>query len=69
MPTLELVNSVVDFGHCFLKYPYEKTIELSNKSPLPGCYEVLPQVIAPQHCTVPIHGSRAPTDTVQSPHR
>ncbi|XP_069312434.1 hydrocephalus-inducing protein homolog [Eulemur rufifrons] len=44
VPTLRLVNTEVDFGHCFLKYPYEKTIQLVNQDNLPGCYEVLPQV-------------------------
>ncbi|XP_055993028.1 hydrocephalus-inducing protein homolog [Sorex fumeus] len=46
VPTLELVNSEVNFGHCFLKYPYEKTVALSNKSHLPGAYKMLLQ--APQ---------------------
>ncbi|XP_003791425.1 hydrocephalus-inducing protein homolog isoform X2 [Otolemur garnettii] len=44
VPTLRLVNTEVDFGRCFLKYPYEKTIQLVNQDDLPGCYEVLPQV-------------------------
>ncbi|XP_054435188.1 hydrocephalus-inducing protein homolog [Pteronotus mesoamericanus] len=44
VPTLRLVNTEVDFGRCFLKYPCEKTIQLVNHDDLPGCYEVLPQV-------------------------
>lgn len=39
-----MVNTEVDFGRCFLKYPYEKTVQLVNHDDLPGCYEVLPQV-------------------------
>lgn len=44
VPTLHMVNSEVDFGRCFLKYPYEKTVQLVNQDDLPGCYTVLPQV-------------------------
>ncbi|XP_008833211.1 hydrocephalus-inducing protein homolog [Nannospalax galili] len=44
VPTLQLATPEVNFGHCFLKYPYEKTIELVNHDDLPGCYKVLPQV-------------------------
>lgn len=44
VPALRMANSEVDFGRCFLKYPYEKTIQLINPDDLPGCYEVLPQV-------------------------
>ncbi|KAM5296381.1 hydrocephalus-inducing protein homolog isoform 1-T2 [Glossophaga mutica] len=44
VPSLRLVNTEVDFGRCFLKYPYAKTIQLVNHDDLPGCYEVLPQV-------------------------
>ncbi|XP_006746825.1 hydrocephalus-inducing protein homolog, partial [Leptonychotes weddellii] len=44
VPTLHMVNPEVDFGHCFLKYPYEKTVQLVNHDDLPGCYTVLPQV-------------------------
>ncbi|XP_040838338.1 hydrocephalus-inducing protein homolog isoform X1 [Ochotona curzoniae] len=44
VPTLKLVEEEVDFGRCFLKYPYKKTIQLVNCDDLPGYYEVLPQV-------------------------
>ncbi|XP_004431871.1 PREDICTED: hydrocephalus-inducing protein homolog [Ceratotherium simum simum] len=44
VPTLHVVNTEVDFGRCFLKYPYEKAVQLVNHNDLPGCYEVLPQV-------------------------
>ncbi|XP_070253950.1 hydrocephalus-inducing protein homolog isoform X4 [Myotis yumanensis] len=44
VPALRMANAEVDFGRCFLKYPYEKTIQLVNPDDLPGCYEVLPQV-------------------------
>ncbi|XP_042636791.1 hydrocephalus-inducing protein homolog [Orycteropus afer afer] len=44
VPTLRVANTEVNFGRCFLKYPYEKTIQLVNDGNLPGCYEVLPQV-------------------------
>ncbi|KAL6033960.1 hypothetical protein STEG23_011292, partial [Scotinomys teguina] len=44
VPTLQLVTTEVNFGRCFLKYPYEKTIQLVNHDDLPGCYKVLPQL-------------------------
>ncbi|ERE78886.1 hydrocephalus-inducing protein [Cricetulus griseus] len=44
VPTLQLVTTEVNFGRCFLKYPYEKTIQLVNLDDLPGCYKVLPQL-------------------------
>ncbi|XP_039707976.1 hydrocephalus-inducing protein homolog isoform X13 [Pteropus medius] len=44
VPTLQVVNTEVDFGRCFLKYPYEKSVQLVNHHDLPGCYELLPQV-------------------------
>ncbi|XP_069882349.1 hydrocephalus-inducing protein homolog isoform X1 [Dipodomys merriami] len=44
VPALQLVDTEVNFGRCFLKYPYEKTIQLVNNDDLPGCYAVLPQV-------------------------
>ncbi|XP_036202709.1 hydrocephalus-inducing protein homolog [Myotis myotis] len=44
VPALRMANAEVDFGRCFLKYPYEKTIQLVNPDDLPGCYEVLPQI-------------------------
>lgn len=44
VPALHMANAEVDFGRCFLKYPYKKTVQLVNPDDLPGCYEVLPQV-------------------------
>ncbi|XP_052022456.1 hydrocephalus-inducing protein homolog [Apodemus sylvaticus] len=44
VPKLQLVTTEVDFGRCFLNYPYEKTIQLVNHDDLPGCYKVLPQL-------------------------
>ncbi|XP_032984537.1 hydrocephalus-inducing protein homolog [Rhinolophus ferrumequinum] len=44
VPALHVVNTKMDFGYCFLKYQYKKTVQLVNDDDLPGCYEVLPQV-------------------------
>ncbi|XP_021488188.2 hydrocephalus-inducing protein homolog [Meriones unguiculatus] len=44
VPTLQLVTEEMNFGRCFLKYPYEKHIQLINHDDLPGCYKVLPQL-------------------------
>ncbi|KAM5208569.1 hydrocephalus-inducing protein homolog isoform 3-T4 [Hipposideros larvatus] len=44
VPALHVINTEMDFGHCFLKYRYEKMVQLVNDDDLPGCYEVLPPV-------------------------
>ncbi|KAH1181798.1 hypothetical protein KIL84_005524, partial [Mauremys mutica] len=43
VPPLRVVNPVVKFGRCFLKFPYEQMVMLVNDAELPGCYGVLPQ--------------------------
>ncbi|KFV73572.1 Hydrocephalus-inducing protein, partial [Struthio camelus australis] len=47
VPPLRVLNPVVKFGRCFLKFPCRQTLTLVNDSDLPGCYGVLPQV---WHC-------------------
>ncbi|XP_062997557.1 hydrocephalus-inducing protein homolog [Elgaria multicarinata webbii] len=42
-PLLHVANPIVDFGRCFLKFPYQQMAKLVNSSDLPGCYGVLPQ--------------------------
>lgn len=39
-----MVNPVVKFGRCFLKYPYQQMVTLINDNDLSACYGVLPQV-------------------------
>ncbi|XP_074708612.1 hydrocephalus-inducing protein homolog [Strix uralensis] len=43
VPPLRVLNPVVMFGRCFLKFPCQQTLTLVNDSDLPGCYRVLPQ--------------------------
>ncbi|NXK09844.1 HYDIN protein, partial [Herpetotheres cachinnans] len=43
VPPLQVLNPVLTFGRCFLKYPYQQMLTLVNDSDLPGCYGVLPQ--------------------------
>ncbi|NWY49823.1 HYDIN protein, partial [Chionis minor] len=43
VPPLHVLNPIVTFGRCLLKYPYRQTLTLVNDSDLPGCYRVLPQ--------------------------
>ncbi|NXE09199.1 HYDIN protein, partial [Lophotis ruficrista] len=43
VPPLRVLNPVVTFGRCFLKFPCQQTLTLVNDSNLPGCYRVLPQ--------------------------
>ncbi|KAM9269036.1 LOW QUALITY PROTEIN: hydrocephalus-inducing protein homolog [Cariama cristata] len=43
VPPLRVLNPIMSFGRCFLKFPYQQTLTLVNDSNLPGCYRVLPQ--------------------------
>ncbi|NXM81026.1 HYDIN protein, partial [Oenanthe oenanthe] len=43
VPPLRVLNPVVKFRHCCLKFPYEEKLTLVNDSDFPGCYCVLPQ--------------------------
>ncbi|KAF1661855.1 hypothetical protein FQA23_0006661, partial [Aptenodytes patagonicus] len=43
VPPLRVLNPIVTFGRCFLKFPYRQMLTLVNDSDLPGCYGVLPQ--------------------------
>lgn len=44
VPPLQVLNPVVTFGRCLLKFPYRQMLTLVNDSDLAGCYRVLPQV-------------------------
>ncbi|CAM9137355.1 unnamed protein product, partial [Bubo scandiacus] len=43
VPPLRVLDPIVMFGRCFLKFPYQQMLTLVNDSDLPGCYRVLPQ--------------------------
>ncbi|XP_074055255.1 hydrocephalus-inducing protein homolog isoform X3 [Macrotis lagotis] len=43
VPKLRVVNPKLNYGCCFLKYPYQQTLQLVNDDDLPGCYGVLLQ--------------------------
>nr|XP_056718300.1 hydrocephalus-inducing protein homolog [Euleptes europaea] len=57
-PALRVANPTVDFGRCFLKFPYQQMVRLVNDSDLPGCYGLLPQEYE-ENPTV-LHSSPAP---------
>ncbi|XP_056680687.1 hydrocephalus-inducing protein homolog isoform X2 [Monodelphis domestica] len=40
VPKLRVVNQELNYGYCFLKYPYQQTVQLVNDDDLPGCYGV-----------------------------
>lgn len=42
-PDVDLVPSCMDLGRCFLRYPYQPTIRIENKSNVPVKYTVLSQ--------------------------
>uniref|UniRef100_A0A7M4E0K5 HYDIN axonemal central pair apparatus protein n=1 Tax=Crocodylus porosus TaxID=8502 RepID=A0A7M4E0K5_CROPO len=62
VPPLHVVNPVVKFGRCFLKYPYQQMVTLINDNDLPACYGVLPQ----EKATV-LYSSPVPCGIIQ-PH-
>ncbi|XP_068943597.1 hydrocephalus-inducing protein homolog [Petaurus breviceps papuanus] len=43
VPKLRVVNPKLDYGCCFMKYPYQQKVQLINEDDLPGCYGVLRQ--------------------------
>ncbi|KAG2469946.1 HYDIN protein, partial [Polypterus senegalus] len=43
IPPLRLVSPVLEFGRCFLDYPYHHAIKVANDSRLPACCGLLPQ--------------------------
>ena len=44
VPALRVLNPVMSFGKCLLKFPREKQLTLVNDSDFPGCYHLLSQV-------------------------
>ena len=42
VPTISLLTNSVDMGRCFIYHAYEKTIKLSNETPLKARYYILP---------------------------
>ncbi|XP_071313817.1 hydrocephalus-inducing protein homolog isoform X2 [Trachinotus anak] len=43
VPEIVVETPVLDFQRCFLSYPYEQHVQLTNPSTLPACYGVLDQ--------------------------
>lgn len=43
VPAISMATPVVDYNRCFLDYPYEKMVGLSNETDLPARYQLLPQ--------------------------
>jgi hydrocephalus-inducing protein len=42
VPNITLLTTDIDMGRCFIYYPYEKTVKLSNETPLKARYYILP---------------------------
>ncbi len=42
VPSINVVSPVIDLGRCFIFYPYERTVKLSNETPLKARYQLLP---------------------------
>ncbi|NWW42685.1 HYDIN protein, partial [Pedionomus torquatus] len=43
VPPLQVLNPIMTFGRCLLKFPYLQMLTLVNDSDFAGCYRVLPQ--------------------------
>ena len=44
VPEICVETPIIDYGRCFIRYPYEKMVVLKNETDLPAKYELLPQV-------------------------
>ncbi|XP_077975805.1 hydrocephalus-inducing protein homolog isoform X2 [Styela clava] len=44
VPTVQVLTPTINFGRCFLNYPYQLNAKLLNDSDLPAKYDLLPQV-------------------------
>ena len=44
VPQVNLLTQLLDYGHCFLRYPYVQNVEIMNDTALPVKYEMPPQV-------------------------
>lgn len=40
----QIMTPVIDFKRCFLNFPYQGKVQLSNETDLMAKYELLPQV-------------------------
>lgn len=43
VPKLSLSTTSINFGNCYLRYPYKAVLKLANESKLPARFEVVPQ--------------------------
>lgn len=44
VPSVTLITQLLDYGRCFLRYPYSHNVEIMNDTALPVKYEMPPQV-------------------------
>jgi hypothetical protein len=44
VPQVTLITQLLDYGRCFLRYPYTQNVEIMNDTALPVKYEMPPQV-------------------------
>ena len=43
MPPVSVLSPLLDYGRCFLRFPYERFIRLHNDTDLPAKYIILPE--------------------------
>ncbi|XP_067327017.1 hydrocephalus-inducing protein homolog [Anolis sagrei] len=61
-PPLRLADPTLNFGHCFLRFPYQRMATLVNDTNLFGCYGLLPQ--KPTESPAILHSSPEPCGIV-----
>eukprot|EP00794_Sanderia_malayensis_P018879 gene18879-20779_t len=44
VPAITIETPILDYGRCFIRYPYEQMVVLKNETDLPAKYELLDQV-------------------------
>ena len=43
VPPISVLSPVLDYGRCFLRFPYERSVRLHNDTDLPAKYIILPE--------------------------
>jgi len=42
VPSIVILNPLLDLGRCFIGYPYTQMVEMQNSSDLPAKYRLIP---------------------------
>nr|KAG5712964.1 hypothetical protein BaRGS_021758 [Batillaria attramentaria] len=67
IPQITVLNPMMDYGRCFLRYPYIRSLRLHNDTDLPAKYIILPQEELGIDCPPILYQSSEPKGVVM-PH-